>query len=56
MKFKVSLLGNRVCIKTQKRTYCKVTYLTVEDARKTIKNIINNGWTIDFNKETIDLI
>lgn len=55
MKFEVSKLGNRICIKTIKDTYCKVTYLDFIQAKKTIQNIKKNGWTMIFNHEVIGI-
>ena len=57
MKFEVSKLGNRVSIKTLKKPYSRVTYLTIEDAKKTIKNINKNpNWEIIYKKEIIGII
>ena len=57
MKFEINKLGNRVSIKTLKNTYCKVTYFTIEDAKKTIKNINKNpDWEIIYKKEIIGVI
>ena len=61
MKFEAYEIGNRVAIKTIKRTYSKVTHFRIEEAKKTIKNIRKNGWQVQINgqmtnKELIDLI
>ena len=56
MKFEITSLGNRVCIKTIKKTYCKVTYLTVEEAKRTLKKINENGWEIKVKDNSIKTI
>ena len=55
MKFEVSKIGNRICIKTIKEPYSKVTYLKFDHAKKTIQNIKKNGWTIIYNQEIIGI-
>lgn len=58
MKFEFSTLGNRIAIKTIRRTYCKVTYLTVEEARQTIKNILEmqRNWEIRFVDDSVKIL
>lgn len=56
MKFEFSTLGNRIAIKTIHRTYCKVTYLTVEEAKQTMKNIRKNNWEIKFVDDSVKIL
>ena len=61
MKFKISQLGNRICIKTLKPGYTKVTYMRTQDAKKTLMNIHKYGWEVQqggniTNKEIKQLI
>lgn len=53
MNFEFYKLGNRIGIKTnnENKTNNKVTYLTFEDARKTLKKIKQNGWNVKLSNE-----
>ena len=61
IKFEAYTIGNRIAIKTIRKTYSKVTHLRIEEAKKTITNIKKNGWEIQTkgiieNKELRELI
>ena len=61
MKFEIYEIGNRIAIKTIRKTYSKVTHLKIEEAKKTLININKNGWKIQTtgeiqNKELKNLI
>ena len=56
MKFQFSKLGNRIAVKTVRKTYSKVTYLTVEEAKKTFKKINHNGWNVEFIDDSVKII
>ena len=56
MKFEFSKLGNRIAIKTIRRTYCKVTYLTVEEAKRTLKQMNKNNWEVIFKDDSVKIL
>ena len=56
MKFEISKLGNRICIKTVKRTYNKVSYVKENKAKEIIKKLNKNNFEIIYKDDTIKLI
>ena len=56
MKFEISKLGNRICIKTMKRTYNKVSYVKENKAKEIIKKLKKNNFEIIYKDDTIKLI
>ena len=56
MEFEISKLGNRICIKTIKETYCKITFFTVEEAKRIINNLIKKNFRIIFLDMTCELL
>ena len=56
MKFEISKLGNRICIKTIKKVYSKVTYFTVKEAKRIIKKLIEKNFEVIFKDMTCELL
>ena len=56
MEFEISKLGNRICIKTIKETYCKITFFTVEEAKRIINNLIKKNFKIIFLDMTCEIL
>lgn len=56
MEFEISKLGNRICIKTIKQTYCKVTYFTIEEAKRIINNLKKKNFKITFLDMTCEIL